>query len=110
MFFIVTPPPPFTILVFQKDLKRLRDQSQQASDQRKFVRRAEEPGINALFEKFQTAESHVEVMGKFVKQQVQVEKTFEKREKPLKEIQQHDLRTIKQAEKDVKQLTASYLI
>lgn len=91
----------------QKDLKRARDQSQQASEQRKLVRRAEETHINMLFEKYQTAESHIEVFGKFVKQKTQVEKTIEKREKPLREIQQHALRTVKQAEKDVKQLTVS---
>jgi hypothetical protein len=62
-----------------------------------------------LFEKFQTAESHVEVLGKFVKQKTAIEKLIEKREKPLREIQQRGLRSVKQVEKDVKTLMVSYL-
>jgi hypothetical protein len=49
----------------------------------------------------------VEILGKFVKQKVAVEKLFEKREKPLKETQQHGMRSAKQVEKDIKQLTVS---
>lgn len=86
----------------------MRDQNQQASDSRKVVKRAEDPQVSYLFEKFQTAESHVEILGKFVKQKTAVEKLFEKKEKPLKEVQEHGMRNVKQAEKDVKQLMVSF--
>lgn len=60
-----------------------------------------------MLEKYQTAESHVEVLGKFVKQKTAIAKVFDKREKPLREVQQNGLRSSKQAEKDVKILTVS---